>query len=242
MSPSPTTSPSSLTLERREVQRIVTVLKKVNLGLADYHALGEQMRRLSEDPTVSRRGGHWRARVAELVGCSTSTLTKALQFRRAYEKEDLPALEELGVGWSRLTVSLAIANAQQRLLLLRKARDEKWGDREVQRAIQQQRGVRRGGGRPRKPPRSQGVLADLVELGRLTEIWQLYHERVTRAHQGEYPSQVRTLDEAGRQTLAQTVTEVQAQLKNLRRQVQEVRTVIDAITEHLQADGGSIKS
>jgi hypothetical protein len=49
-----------LTAERREVRRIVSLLKRTPLTLADYFPLGEQMRRLSEDAAVARRGSKWR--------------------------------------------------------------------------------------------------------------------------------------------------------------------------------------
>jgi hypothetical protein len=60
--------------------------------------------------------------VAELAGCSVSTLTKAMQFRLAYQQEDLPELEELKVGWSRLTIALAVEDRDQRHELLVEAK------------------------------------------------------------------------------------------------------------------------
>src|SRR4051794_37696591 len=97
-----------LTADRREVKRIVALLKKAPLTLADYHAVGEQMRRLSADSAAARRGGKWRDRVAELAGYSVSTLTKAMQLNAAYRQEELAELQEMGVGWSRLTIALAV--------------------------------------------------------------------------------------------------------------------------------------
>src|SRR5262249_26073454 len=138
----------TLTAERREVKRIITALKKAPLALSDYFAVGEQMRRLSADDAVTRRGARWRDRVAELAGCSVSTLTKAMQRRRAYEEADLAALEALGVGWSRLTIALAVPDRERRHELLREAKEKGWGERELQRAIQQLKGSKRAGGRP----------------------------------------------------------------------------------------------
>lgn len=224
---------SVLNPERREVQRIASTLKKTTLTLADYYALGEHMRKLAEDPSVTRRGSNWRLRLAEQVGCSPSTLTKSLQFRLAYEKEDLPKLEELGVGWSRLTVSLAVRNRKQRHQLLKRAKDEGWGDRELQRAIQQLRGSRRGGGRPRKEQRTQGLFADLFELLRYTKLWQDFHEQVTCKAQGDYPEQATDMDEAAQESLRRFLSDASMRLKDLRKQSQDIRTVLEELLAQL---------
>ncbi|MFO0926985.1 MAG: hypothetical protein U0736_08075 [Gemmataceae bacterium] len=229
----PTDNESVLTPERREVQRISSVLKKNTLTLGDYYALGEQMRKLAEDAAVTRRGSNWRLKLAAQVGCSPSTLTKSLQFRQAYEKEDLAKLEELGVGWSRLTVSLAVRNRKQRHQLLKRAKDEGWGDRELQRAIQQLRGSRRGGGRPRKEQRTQGLLADLFEMMRYTRLWQDFHDQVTAKAQGDYPAQAKELDEAAIESLRRILTDASTRLKDLRKQSQDTRTVIEELLAQL---------
>ena len=59
-----------------------------------------------------------------MLGRSESTLNKALQFRRSYEAAELPELERLGVGWSRLTVALAVKDKQRRHRVLRRAKQE----------------------------------------------------------------------------------------------------------------------
>ena len=54
--------------------------------LADYHAVGEQFRRLSEDAEFAGRGTRWRGKVSAASGASASGLNKCLQFRQLYRE------------------------------------------------------------------------------------------------------------------------------------------------------------
>jgi hypothetical protein len=216
----------TLTAERREVKRIVALLKKAPLRLADYFAIGEQMQRLSADAAVAHRGSKWRDKVAELAGCSVSTLTKAMQFQLAYQQADVPALEEQGIGWSRLTIALAVEDRRQRHELLREAKEKGWGDRQLQRAIQQHKGSKRRGGRPRKQMTSQGALADAAELVRLTGLWLEFDEKVwthTRA------AGLRNLNADAASNLAGLLKEAREGLKRLQSRCKEARAVAESL-------------
>jgi hypothetical protein len=218
----------ALTAERREVKRIASLLKKSPLTLADYHAVGEQMQRLSADDAVNRRGSRWRDRVAELAGCSVSTLTKALQFRQAYQPEDLAELQQMGVGWSRLTIALAVADRGRRHDLLCEAKEKGWGERELQRAIQQLKGSKRAGGRPRKRMTSQGPLADAAELLRLTELWLGFEQDVwSRSGAADLTG----LDENAAANLRRLLEQAARSLKQLQGRAREARALAESLAK-----------
>jgi hypothetical protein len=170
LSPQPNADRPGLDPDRPELRRIKKLLAARPLALAAYHAMGEQLRRLAEDPEVNSLPG-WRRRVADAVGISEATLNKCLQFRGEYDNEELPDLEELEPRWGRLTTALAVKNKRKRHALLRRARKEGWDDRALQLEAQRLKGGPRGGGRPRKAYRSHGLLADLGELARLSDLW-----------------------------------------------------------------------
>jgi hypothetical protein len=232
-SPTPERAPKSLTADRREVRRLMALLAKRPLGLRDYHALGEQVRLLSQDEAVAQRGSGWRDRLAELVGCSVATLNKALQFRQAYEEDELPTLERLGVGWSMLTVALTVAKKGDRHKLLREARDAGWAERDLQRAIQQKRKTRRGGGRPRAEPKGHGLLADLAELTSLTQAWLLWHRKVWAASGGAYEAEADALPEDAREAFREQLEEARSGLDALLKEGRQAKEVLAALRKSL---------
>jgi hypothetical protein len=221
-------STEPLTADRPEVQRIIALLEKTPLALKDYHAIGEQVSRLARDTTVAHRGSKWRETLAELVGCSASTLNKALQFREAYEAKDLPALEELELGWSRLAIALGIPNKKERQRLLQKAKEKDWTEQELRRAIQQRLGKRRGGGRPRREVRSQGLLADLSELVSLTQRWIEFHAEVWAEGQKGHLDEAEKLTGDVRESVAALLETASETLQTLQKQSKAARAVVAA--------------
>jgi hypothetical protein len=222
-----------LTAAHREVMKIAALLRKTPLDLKDYFAIGEQMRRLSYDTSIAWRGSNWRETLAKLVDCSPSTLTKALQFRLAYEAEKLPDLEELDVGWSWLTIALGVKDSVQRHALLRKAKEKRWGERELQRAIQQLKGGRRGGGRPRREMVRQGVVADVCELTRLTQLWAEFHDRVWHPGQKAYLDEIGRLEDAALANLPRLLFEAWDGVAALQRRCKEAIAIIASLRKTL---------
>src|ERR1019366_1914094 len=108
--------------------------------------------------------------LASKLGVSDSTLSKCLQFRRRHDAGDIPQLETLDIPWAHLSIAFSIKDRQERFRLLKRAKKQGWSDRELQREIQRIKGACRGGGRKRKEPQSRGLLADVVELTRLSQI------------------------------------------------------------------------
>jgi hypothetical protein len=207
-----------LTPERREVQRIAALLRNAPLRLNEYYAVGEQVRRLARDASVARRGSNWRERLAELVGCSPSTLNKAMQFCEAYEPRDLVLLEQMGLGWSRLTIALGVGDREARHQLLHRAKEENWDDRQLQRTVQQLRGKRRGGGRPRRTPEGVGLLPDLFELTRLAELWNDFNAQVWAKGQAKYAAELARLPQEARDGLLHQVVLASEQVRLLQKQ------------------------
>jgi hypothetical protein len=201
---------------RPELRRIKKLLAARPPALAAYHAVGEQLRRLAEDPGVSALAG-WRQRAAQAAGISESTLNKCLQFRREYEGGELAALESLEPRWGRLSTALAVKDKRKRHALLRRARREGWDDRALQLEAQRLRAGPRGGGRPRKEYRSHGLVADLGELARLSEVWADFHGRVWDAQQAAYAAELQKLPPPAREELGRALAAARKRLGELRR-------------------------
>ena len=78
--------------------------------------------------------------------------------------------------------------------------------------IQRIKGSCRGGGRKRKKPQSRGLLADVIELTKLSRLWSQFHEKVWASFQDDYaqifeePIDAKTL----RKQLNHAVTEIKA--------------------------------
>ena len=94
------------------------------------------------------------------------------------EMPDRPGISRTDLWEQKTPAALAVEDRQKRHELLHKVKEQGWGERELQRAIQQLKGSKRGGGRPRKEMHSQGTLADDAELLRLTELWLKFDEKV----------------------------------------------------------------
>jgi hypothetical protein len=152
-----------------------------------------------------------------------------LQLRRAYEQEDLPELEQLGVGWARLTTALAIQDRKKRQMLLRKANREGWTDLEMRREMQRLKGSRRGGGRTRKPSKSHGLLVDVGELARLTEVWNDFYHLVFTAMRQSYTVELVKMSAEAREGLKKQVQHALDQLELLQERSGRARKALEGI-------------
>jgi hypothetical protein len=236
-----------LTPDRPEILRLTRLLEHKPLTLRDYYAIGEQLRLLSEDPAVAIRGSGWKAEVARLVGQSEPSLNKCLQFRDCYAEDQLPDLERLSVGWAYLTVALAVKGVRKRHKLLRRAREEGWNGRELQRAVQRLRGSRRGGGRHRRSPKGMGLLADVSELTIRTESRADYCERVWAAGQQGYATELDEMSAETREGVRRHLAKAVKELKRLRKQCGDALEGLKALAGRLevlsgQPGGESMKS
>jgi hypothetical protein len=236
--PRPAPGTPELDPERTELRRLTRLFEHKPLTLPHYHAIGEQLRRLSEDPAVAIRGSHWRAELAQILGQSKSTLNKCLQFRTSYEETELDEVEGLGAGWAYLTIALGIPNRTRRHQLLRRARAEGWNGRELQRVVQRLKGSRRGGGRPRRQPRGQGLRADLLELTRLTELWTDFHARVWEPGEEGYAEELGTLTSEAREGLRLELARAAQEVRRLRQQAGEALRRLKDLAGRLQRPDG----
>lgn len=202
-------------LRRQELRRLTRLFRKPRLTLPDYYAVGECLRRLEAEPSVSGVKG-WRVKLAEQLGCSRSTLDKCLQFRHAYARKELGGLKRLGIGWAQLTIALGVGKKHERQRLLARARKEGWGQRELQRAIQRLKGSRRGGGRPRKGPKGQGLLADLSELLRRADLLAEFGEGVWAGQQQAYAKELGAMPGPAKEAVKALLAAAVERLKALR--------------------------
>jgi hypothetical protein len=127
----PQPDPPRLDAEREEVKTMKGLLARQPRTLAVYREIGGQMHALGKDEALTGYGSGWRKKTAELLGQSESTLTKCLRFFNAYTRDDIAELEELGVGWVALTVALGVRDKKERHRLLRQAKDQGWGQKEL---------------------------------------------------------------------------------------------------------------
>jgi hypothetical protein len=95
---------------------------------SDYHAAGELMFRLSQNPQFATPGSHWRRKVAKAVGQPDALLDQCLQFRQLYPTGRLGELEEWCVSWDRLAATFAISDQAERHALLIQSVQEGWDD------------------------------------------------------------------------------------------------------------------
>lgn len=202
-----------------------------------YHAVGEQMGRLAADEALVGYGSGWRRKFAETLGQSESTLTKCLQFFNAYERDDIAALEELKVGWVGLIVALGVRDKKERHRLLRRARDEGWGQRELRREARRLKGSNRGGGRPRKEERSRGCLADAVELARLAGLWSDFYRQAWAGTEGDYLAEVGRLTGDSRDGMERALADAEEKLKALRGQCAGALKAVKELREKLPPGG-----
>jgi hypothetical protein len=212
----PISATPKLDPNRPEIRKLKRLFEHKPLTLRDYHAVGEQLRRLSEDPDIAYRGSGWRAKVAQILGQSEAALNKCLQFRNSYAEDELPEVKGLGVGWSSLTIALGIPKKRRRHQLLRQAQNEGWNERELQRAVQRLKGSHRGGGRRRRPPEAMGLLADVSELTRLTTVWTDYYDTVWTEGQEEYATELGAMTSETSENVRKHVGKAVKELKLLR--------------------------
>jgi hypothetical protein len=236
--PRPAPGTPDLDPERTELRRLTRLFKHKPLTLRDYYTIGEQLRRLSEDPAIAIRGTDWRAGLAHILKQSKSTLNKCLQFRTSYEKHELAEVEKLGVGWALITVALTIKDKRKRHQLLRRAQKERWNGPELQRKLQQLKGSRRGGGRPRRRPRSAGLVGDVGNLTTKTEAWANFCEQLWAAGQKGYAMELRQIAPETRETVGSLVDEAVEKLERLQRASAKALKGLTALRRQLKSLGG----
>jgi hypothetical protein len=138
---------------RDEVAAIRELLRQAQPTLDDYWKIGEQMRRLEADSTISDQPG-WRRTVAEAAGGAgtKSTLDKALQLRRLCPtKAELEELKKIDDRWSFVLLALGVLKKKERHALLRQAERDGWSAGRLQAEIQGRTGA--GAQEPRRSRR-----------------------------------------------------------------------------------------
>ena len=222
--------------DRPEVAELIKLFHEEERTPRNSYAAAELLLRLSRDSDFVAGGG-WKQRVADAVGVSTSTLNKCLQFRDLYGEKELAELERLGVGWSRLTIALGVADRKKRHRLLRQAKEEGWDEHALQRAIQQLKGTRRGGGRPPKEEKGLGLQPDLSRLINLTGSWSAFHATVwSPGRQGYHAKLESGLAGPARATLDGLLQDAADKLKAMRKGCGDALAQVQALRMALRQD------
>jgi hypothetical protein len=160
--------------QQRAFDALVRLIDHPQDDLAWHHEVGIRVGILRPG---HRRGSHWSGRLAEALGPSRELLEKSLRFTELYGEEDIPALEGMGVNWTRLYFSFAVPDREARHALLREAIANRWSDADLRLTVQERfPSKRRGvGGRPRREITGHGPEAALRELGRRCRDLAAYH-------------------------------------------------------------------
>jgi hypothetical protein len=119
-----------------------------------------------------------------------------------------------------------VEDRDERHRLLREAQQKGWGERELRRTVQQHKGSKCGGGRPRRQLSSQGPLADASELLRLTQLW-LEFDREVWSHAG--PADLRRMDDHARSNLSLMLEDAVQRLRQLQSRAKEARRVAESL-------------
>lgn len=212
----PAKSVSEVLASRTEVKQVLSILRTPRLGLADYHAMGEQFCRLEADGKVAGIKG-WKADLAAVIGKSKSLIDKCLQLRKAYgpDAARLADLVDIGVGFGQLTTALAVADEHVRHELLRRAKQEGWGNEDLAGAIHATKGSRRGGGRPRRKNNRHGVVADLGRLTSLAKQCVDFHREVWSDGEEGYAAELACLPESSRQSVLTQLNDAESTLEEM---------------------------
>ena len=117
--------------------------------------------------------------LAKALGPCSSVFQKAARFAELYpSSQDVKPLEQLGMDWTRLSLTFSVPNAKARLQLLREAAKDGWSIEQVRFEVQRQYpSKRRGvGGRPRKRPGAYGPEITLRRLKQSSEGWLRFYK------------------------------------------------------------------
>jgi hypothetical protein len=226
---------TALNPRRPEVRQLARLFRHRPLSLRDHHRAGELLLQLRDDPEVASTQG-WRAEVAEALQVSVATLNKCLQFRDRYPKGELSELERMRVGWGLLTVALAVEDRRQRHALLRRAVEEEWGGRALQREVQRLNGRWRGGGGRRKE-RGHGLLPDLAELAGLTRRWLEFHEAVWAPGQKGCARELRRMTKEARHGVRRALEGALGAVAEVRKRCREAERAVKALRDKLPGEG-----
>jgi hypothetical protein len=157
--------------QRAAFDKLARKLATPGADLDRYHALGGLIERLLPAARAERGRVLWLREPAEALGCSHTTLQKALRFHQEYPRpKDVRKLQALGVGWTLVCIAFAVHKPGERHDLLAEAGREGWTPEQMRFEVQRRHPTRRHGigGRPRRKVRGHGPEVTLRELGRLT--------------------------------------------------------------------------
>jgi hypothetical protein len=149
-------------------------------GLAWYHQLGTLVRRLRGAGAAGplRAAGGFKA-LSEAAGVADSLLQKAGRFIDLYpSKQNLREVAELGVDWTRLWLSFAVRDREERHALLGEAVENGWDQDTLRFEVQGRHPTGRRGVGGRKPRTAEGHRPE-VTLRRLVlagENWLSLYE------------------------------------------------------------------
>jgi hypothetical protein len=195
-----------------------------------HHRLGNFVRRLRLQDISGRGQVRSLDDLAGALGVSPALLQKSLRFADEYPRRAaVRQLEELGADWTRLMLTLAVPDRQERHALLTQAVREGWSSERLRYEVQKRhptgrRGV--GGPTPRNPQALDPELT-LRKLERLSQGWRRHYEHARSAVKREnWRRMVRDWPPERRDTLDKLLDEAEVALGDLLNRCQKARDLL----------------
>jgi len=153
---------------RKRVKQDLEVIDSRGDGPEDRRAHLQAMYRIGKVlddflPTRSANGSRRMEQLGEAIDRSEKWISTAREFAAKYSEEDLAELCEMPLGWSHVLLLLPVSDHRMRTRLRRQAVEQSWTWRQLQRAVRNRPGKRRGGGPRIRQPQTPREAVDRLE-------------------------------------------------------------------------------
>jgi hypothetical protein len=223
--------------QRAAFDGLAATLATPGADLGRYHAIGGLIERMLPAERTERGRVLWMREPAEALGCSHTTLQKALRFRQEYPRpKDVRKLQAQGVGWTLVCIAFAVRDPGERHDLLAEAGREGWTPEQMRFEVQRRHPTRRHGigGRPRRKLRGHGPEVTLRELGRLSRRWLDFHDAVwLKVKEKEWRRLVREWPGGDRAKLRELVEKTQEDLGRMEASCKEIHDTLADLKQGL---------
>jgi len=199
-------------------------IKQKRTCLTWYHKLGMLVENLIPAGVENEGRINWLEKPADALGLSPSLLQKAVRFYAEYPShQGVEELQRMGVDWTKLYFSFAVADKKARHKLLSDSISLAWTTRELRFEVQRQYPTKRRGvgGRRAKQLMTFGPANTLREMKRITKYWLKFHHHVW--NQEGWKGLLNDWAPESRAKLKSLVTELDYDLECLLRNAQEAR-------------------
>jgi hypothetical protein len=229
--------------QRSLFDHLVRLVAQHRTTLDWYHAVGSLVRDLHDAIPGAQRGKGWTAALARALGVSPSLLQKAARFVELYrEPGEVEALEEMGLDWTRLSLTFAVEGSK-RSEFQQRAVENDWSPQEVRLRIQEEQGSRQQiGGRPRRLPKGYRPEVALREMARISQHWKDLHEQVWEGKESVSRQLKQLPKEKHTQALLRDLQTAEEALTYLGKNWEGVRRTVTALRQRVERAVGNTET